>query len=146
MDLDVYFAKPNEKRSTCCEARLDTLADGNFISKSLVAFLGYKIRPYEGRDFISANGRITPSEKVSIYFRLRGLRQLKKSFVVLPYLPYDLVFGINFIEERGMYANGNIFVLRLAPISPGMFSFHPTGLNILVSLSSLSKSKIHLYH
>lgn len=133
-------------RSTCCEGRLDTQADGNFISKSLVVFLGHKIRPYEGRGVLSGGGRITPSGMVSVCFHLQGLGKLKKSFFVLPNLPYDLFLGFNFIKEWKMYVNGNIFVLRLAPISPGMFSCHPTALNILASLSSFSKSKLHRCH
>lgn len=132
MELDVYFAKPNGHLSASCEAGLDTQADCNLISGNLVDYLGYKIRPYEGRYFESAHGRLTPVGEVSIYFRMQRLRKMrKKIFLVFQNPPYDLILGINFIEESEMYVNGKILVLRLARESSGMFSIHAAASNVL---------------
>ena len=123
LQLDLYFAKPNKYRQTSREARLDTQADGNFMSETLVDFLDHKVRPYTGRRFNTASGDVTPIGEVSVFFQWQESARLrKKRFLVLPdtgSLPCDIILGINFISEFEVYLfNKNLLVLALANMTP----------------------------
>ena len=126
LELDIYFAKPNNHNSTSREAKLDTQADGNFITDTLVDFLGYEIRPYNGPAFQIASIEVRPIGEVTIFFKWQKSRKIrKKKFLVLEdsgNLPYDILLGIRFICEFEVYKfNGSLFILALAPLSSGEF-------------------------
>ena len=124
LELDVYHEKPNQHHCIRREARLDTQAHGNFISETFVDFLGYETRPYDGNGFRSALGNVMPIARVLIFFEWKQLKKMRKRcFLVLEdsdALPCDLILGINFINEFGIYKfDGSLLVLALAPLSSG---------------------------
>ncbi|MCJ1460332.1 hypothetical protein MMC28_010711 [Mycoblastus sanguinarius] len=87
LELDVYFATPNKHNWTTRVARLDTLADGNFISETLVEFLDYHVQPYTGALYRAATGEIKPSGEVSIYFQVFEIYQVNENLFVLALAP-----------------------------------------------------------
>jgi hypothetical protein len=103
------------------EAHLDTKADANFISKTLVDLLGFSLSPCTGKHFEAANGLVSPLGEVSIYFHWQiSPKTFKKRFFVLENIPYDLILGINFISEYEIFRfNGRLLPLALAHISKG---------------------------
>ena len=123
LQLDLYFAKPNQYRQTSREARLDTQADGNFMSETLVDFLGHEVSPYTSGRFNTASGDVIPMGEVSVIFQWQeSAKMRKKRFLVLPdtgNLPYDIILGINFISEFEVYLfNNSLLVLALANMTP----------------------------
>lgn len=118
LQLDLYFAKPNQYRQTSREARLNTQADGNFMSETLVDFLDHKVRPYTGRRFKTASGDVTPIGEVSVSFQWQESTRLRKKRF-LGSLPCDIILGINFISEFEVYLfDNNLLVLALANLTP----------------------------
>jgi hypothetical protein len=138
LELDVYHARPNQHHRTRREARLDTQANGNFVSETFVEYLAYETRPYEGNGFRSALGNVMPIAEVSIFFEwVQSEKMRKRRFLVLKDsddLPYDLILGINFINEFKIYKfDGSLLVLALAPLSSGKPLYHHSSLSQLLS-------------
>jgi hypothetical protein len=124
LKLDVYFAKPNNDKHVTRDARLDTQADGNFISETLVDFLGCKPQEYHGLGFRTACGEVLPIGTATIYFEWKESRKLRKRrFLVLSdeeEQPFDLILGNKFINDYKIYNfNPDLLVLALAPSSSG---------------------------
>lgn len=106
------------------EAQLDTQADGNFISETLVDFLGCEIQEYHGLDFRTAGGEVLLIGTATIYFEWEESKKLRKrKFLVLSdeeEQPFDLILGNKFINDYKIYNfKPDLLVLTLAPSSSG---------------------------
>ncbi|KAL2044475.1 hypothetical protein N7G274_003180 [Stereocaulon virgatum] len=122
LKLDVYFAKPNNEKRITREAQLDTQADGNFISETLVDFLGCRMQEYHGPGFWTAGGKVLPIGTATIYFEWEKSKKLReRRFLVLSdkeEQPFDLILGNKFINDYKIYnLSSDLLVLALAPSS-----------------------------
>ena len=112
------------------EGHLDTKADANAASQTLVNYLGHALSSYQGQDFKTASGPVTPRGKVEIFFRREESQKIHhEEFLVLEDPPYDLILGIRFIEKYQVYKfNGSLLPLALAPESKG--NIHTPGIEV----------------
>ncbi len=108
------------------EALLETQADGNFILDTLVEQTGAsgEMEEYRGRGFQTVRGEVTPIGEITIVLEWQRAGNLgKKGFLVLEdsvYMPSDLIFGFNFIDECNTYTlQVNLSILSLATLSVG---------------------------
>ena len=126
MTVDVFFAKPDQEKYMTREALLDTQADGNFVFDTLVVQTGAsgEMEECRGRGFQTVRGEVTPIGEITIVLEWQRAGKLgKKRFLVLEdsgYMPSDLIFGFNFIDECNTYTlQANLSILSLATLSVG---------------------------
>ena len=121
LELDMYYDKPNETCFVTRDGHLDTKAGADFISKTLVGLLGYKIHTYRGSHILTGNGLLTPIGQISPYFQgQKRSKTMKRKFLVVRNLPVDIILGIGFINEFKVYSIGPfLLVMGLSPLKEG---------------------------
>ena len=122
LELDFYFAKPTHANFMTRDAHLDTKASANYVSSVLVEQLGHTTDAFEGGEITTAAGTITPIGQVSLVFEWQGSRKLRKRrFLIVEDLAFDVILGIGFITEFGVYSIGShcLLVMALSPLKKG---------------------------
>ena len=120
--MDIYYAEPNQINFIVRDGHLDTKASADYISSDLAELLGHRIVAYQGGRIATAAGAIEPVGQISLFFEWRKSSKLRKRiFTVVKDLPFDIILGIGFISEFGVYQIGDfLLVMALSPLKKGM--------------------------